>query len=315
MPPNRLISLTATADDGSNFRGWSGACSSVGACSLTVDEPKSVTATFAVGPAETRRITVSPSGTNGLGSGRVTSDPPGISCGTTCTGTFPLNTVITLTAAADSGSVFRGWGSICYVSGGGEGGPSIGGSTPTNTCRIVLDADKNVDANFAQQTFSLTVSPRSGGGAGSLSVVSDPIGIVCGSSCAARYAAGTLVTLTATPSAGADFAGWGGACSGTARTCEVLMNANQSVDAYYASATVPPPVCRDASVTVVALGASGPMTNVAIQGVVNLPLISVSSVVIPNVPRGVYTLTIVGGRGTQSQTINVGCGTNLVVFR
>jgi hypothetical protein len=37
----------------------------------------------------------------GVGSGRVTSNPPGIDCGQDCGKMFPENTVITLTATAD----------------------------------------------------------------------------------------------------------------------------------------------------------------------------------------------------------------------
>jgi hypothetical protein len=43
-----VITLTATADDGSIFDGWSGACSGSGDCPLTIDSDQVVTGTFAL---------------------------------------------------------------------------------------------------------------------------------------------------------------------------------------------------------------------------------------------------------------------------
>jgi hypothetical protein len=76
-------------------------------------------------------------------------------------------------------------------------------------------------------SFSLTVS-RSGPG----SVTSSPPGISCGGDCSEAYAAGTAVTLTASPNKNARFVGWSGDCSGTG-TCTVTMNAAKSVTARF----------------------------------------------------------------------------------
>ena len=64
----------------------------------------------------------------------------------------------------------------------------------------------------------LTVTPA-GTGAGVVS--SSPAGISCGADCTESYASGTVVTLTASAEAGSEFAGWSGACTGTAVTCQV----------------------------------------------------------------------------------------------
>jgi hypothetical protein len=66
---------------------------------------------------------------------------------------------------------------------------------------------------------SVTVS-KSGGG----SVSSADRFISCGNKCSASYVAGATVTLSASPSSGSVFAGWGGACSGNQLTCTVNVN-------------------------------------------------------------------------------------------
>ena len=41
-----MVELTAVADEGWSFYGWTGACTGAGACSVTMDANKTVTATF-----------------------------------------------------------------------------------------------------------------------------------------------------------------------------------------------------------------------------------------------------------------------------
>ena len=50
---------------------------------------------------------------SGSGTGVVTSNPAGINCGTTCNAVFTTDATVTLTAKADTGSVFAGWTGIC----------------------------------------------------------------------------------------------------------------------------------------------------------------------------------------------------------
>lgn len=69
-------------------------------------------------------------------------------------------------------------------------------------------------------------------------VTSTPFGIDCGTDCTEVYAAGEVVTLTATPDAGGAFAGWSGACVGTG-PCQLTMNAAQAVTATFTSASGP----------------------------------------------------------------------------
>jgi hypothetical protein len=46
LPANALVTLTAAADTGSAFTGWSGACAGTGACTLTMSAARDVTAAF-----------------------------------------------------------------------------------------------------------------------------------------------------------------------------------------------------------------------------------------------------------------------------
>jgi S-layer homology domain/Divergent InlB B-repeat domain/Kelch motif/Galactose oxidase, central domain len=76
-------------------------------------------------------------------------------------------------------------------------------------------------------------------GSGAGTVISDPAGIDCGTTCSADYHQGTEVTLTATPDSGSAFSGWsGGGCSGTA-PCVVTVTAATSVTATFGSIGAP----------------------------------------------------------------------------
>jgi hypothetical protein len=74
----------------------------------------------------------------------------------------------------------------------------------------------------------LTVT-RTGNGSVTSSALA---GISCGSACSASYTTGTKVVLSATPDIGYKFAGWSGACTGTAG-CTVTMSGVQQVSAVF----------------------------------------------------------------------------------
>jgi len=68
-------------------------------------------------------------------------------------------------------------------------------------------------------------------------VTSDPAGISCPGDCFQKYAYGTNVTLTASPTPGWQFDGWSDACTGTG-SCVVAINRSRSVTATFST---PPP--------------------------------------------------------------------------
>ena len=82
-------------------------------------------------------------------------------------------------------------------------------------------------------------SAATGGGGGSasttfkLTLVTNGRGSVTASPAAASYAAGTVVTLTATPVAGQPWIGWSGAVTGTANPAKVTITKDTSVTANF----------------------------------------------------------------------------------
>ncbi|MBI2525483.1 MAG: S8 family serine peptidase [Candidatus Rokubacteria bacterium] len=214
------VTLTPTPAAASAFTGWSGGgCTGTGACTVTLTAATSVTATFTL---VTFPLMVTKAGAGG---GTVTSSPAGISCGAACAASYASGTAVTLTATPAANSTFAGW--------------SGAGCSGTGPCTITVTAAAAVTAAFDLSFFTLTVAMA---GSADGTVVSNPLGITCGSTCAWTYAAGTVVTLTATAPAGAAFSRWGGACSGTAPSCTVTLDAARSVTTTFSQEFTDPAV-------------------------------------------------------------------------
>jgi hypothetical protein len=201
------VKLTATPAAGWSFGGWSGACNGAGACNITMDGTKTVTATFTLNRYDLAA--------NRSGNGVVTSNPPGIDCGDHCVALFEHGTAVTLAAAADLGWSFAGWEGAC---------------SGRAACNLLMDAAKSVTVTFALNRYMLTVSKD---GTGNGIVTSEPpAAINCGSACSAQVTHGTAITLSATAGAGSRFGGWGGACTGTG-VCQVTMDGTRTVSASF----------------------------------------------------------------------------------
>ncbi|MBI5750307.1 MAG: InlB B-repeat-containing protein, partial [Nitrospinae bacterium] len=179
---NTVVTLTVTPEPGTIFTGWAGNAD----CSdgvVTVDATKGCWATF------TKPIlAISKSGE---GSVTVTSNPAGIDCGTDCLEVYNANTVVTLTATPESGTIFTGWA----------------GNADCSDGVVTMDSPdmKTCWATFTKPTLAIAK-----GGSGTGTVVSSPSGIDCGADCLETYNANTVVSLTATPDIGSTFSYWAG---------------------------------------------------------------------------------------------------------
>jgi hypothetical protein len=179
-----------------------------------------ITATDASGASASTTLTVVGEANltvfrTGAGTGTVTSNPPGINCGTDCSEAYASGTVVTLTAAAAGNSTFAGWSGCDTVSGA--------------TCTVTVSSGRTATAAFNLKVFTLTVN-KTGLLAMTGSVTSSPAGISCGADCSESYTSGTVVTLTAS---GTLFMGWTGCDSASDTTCTVTVSSTKSVSARF----------------------------------------------------------------------------------
>ena len=199
-----VVTLSPAAAPGSEFKGWSGACTGTGACQVTMSALREVGAQFAL---QRHQLSVTKSGT---GSGTVSSSPAGVNCGTTCAASFDHGTTVTLSGTPASGSKPVAW----------SGCGSVNGS---NQCVVTMSEAKSVTATFELERHSLSVAK---GGSGSGTVTSSPAGVNCGTTCAASFDHGTTVTLSGAPAGGSKPVVWEtcpGAVNGS-NQCVVTMS-------------------------------------------------------------------------------------------
>jgi hypothetical protein len=207
--PGLSVDLFALSGTHSVFKQFSGDCSGT-SCTVSMTADRTVTATF----ADAYFINLSNLGT---GSGTVN---PYVYCdfNNGCNATFEVGTTTVLTAIPFAGSQFIGWGGAC---------------SGTGTCQITSNSpvDITVTATFNQlPPVTLTVT-KAGNGSGT--VDSNPGGIACGLTCNAQFAAASMVTLSATPATGTNFASWSGDCAGSVSVCQVSMTTARNVTATF----------------------------------------------------------------------------------
>lgn len=197
------VTITAEPNEGFAFDGFQGdVVSTESTIQVVMDADVTLTALFSVINV-TLSVAVEPSG-----AGTVMMDPPG--------GVYDYGTAVTITVSTSSGFVFR---SLIDETG------SAVSSEPVTS--LVLQRDTALtalldEANQSPTMFTLTVNrlPSDGG-----SVALDPPG--------GSYEPGTIVELTATPSAGYQFARYSGDISTTDPTTIVTMDEDKSITAEF----------------------------------------------------------------------------------
>ncbi|NLW84237.1 MAG: cadherin-like domain-containing protein [Phycisphaerae bacterium] len=198
-----VVSLTATANTGYTFANWSGSASgTANPVSITMDGNKAVTVNFTQN-TYTLGITAN--------NGSVTKRVNGVV--TTAT-SFAHGTVVSLTAAPNTGYTFANWS-----------GNATGTANPIS---ITMDGNKAVTANFTQNTYTLGITATNG------SVTKRVNGVI---TTATSFAHGTVVSLTAAPNTGYTFANWSGSASGTANPVSITMDGNKAVTANFTQNT------------------------------------------------------------------------------
>jgi hypothetical protein len=283
------VVLTALANSASVFTGWGGDCTGIlPSCTVMASASRSVQARFVA------MRTVSVTGA-GAGSGSIASSPPGISCAITaavaggdCGASYVDGTALTLTATPAAGSSFSGWSGACA------------GVAPA--CTVTVSAAMTATANFTP-VRTLTVT---GAGTGAGTVTSVPAGISCaiGSGvtsglCHADYPDATSVSLSAAPTAGSTFAGWSGACSGTA-SCIVAMTAARAVTAAFTGSSSATTTTVAVSPASIVAGGSGATVTVTVRDAGGAP-----------VPGATVSLSVVSGAPltiTQPATVTNASG-------
>ncbi len=182
------VVLEADPEERAEFRGWSGSCTGLGRCRLTVDEDRKVSATFAALPDPVLlNVNVS-------GRGSVVSKPAGIDCPGECSASFARGRTVQLYATAGTGSSLAGW------SGGGCS------QTTKRRCDVTMNGRQSVTARFRPDAAgpgdaaTLRITP-SGDGSGT---VTGPrgFGLDCPPDCSATFRRGATVELAATGTRG-----------------------------------------------------------------------------------------------------------------
>ncbi|MBX7187282.1 MAG: choice-of-anchor D domain-containing protein [Vicinamibacteria bacterium] len=315
VAPGSSVTLTSTAFSRFTFSGWGGACTGTGPCTPLINDPTSITASF----AGTHQLILS---TGAQGIVGLSSVPFRVACHLGCDTSvvgvgsdveYSTGTVVTLTAVSGAAPgypdwVFSGWSGACT------------GKSRICTLNIgseLVDPDgyTRVSANFTQGAQTQVIVSGQG------RVTSDLPGVDCTGSCFQYMAAGTLTTLTATPDPGWVFAGWSAAGCGGTGTCTPTIHydppygtGNTPITATFAPANVDLASLTLSRGTLAPVFSSSTLSYTATVGY-GVPTLSIT----PTVSDGTSTVqvrsnggiyqTVASGSASAGLPLNVGANT------
>ena len=218
---NSDINMIAVPDDGYELSAWSGDCTgNSNQCQLTMNEEKTVTATFIKTPVISHTLLIS---INENSWGTVSEINGKTSCAEKiCSETMIAGTSLSLTATPAQGYTFEGWSGNCDSQSTGQ------------TCHISMNMQKEVFATFAPVVVSHNLSLNING-QGSINDANGNIS--CSADCSKSLVSGTTLSLVATPVSGYKFDGWAGACNGTSH-CTLSVNSDKTVTAVFSPVIV-----------------------------------------------------------------------------
>ncbi len=186
-----VVQLNALAYTGYHFTGWSGDASGMdNPLTITMDRNKTITATFAI---NTYTLTL-----DTVGSGSVVTTPE--------QAVYDTGSTVSVEAIPARGYHFTGWS-----------GDASGIENPLS---IVMSANQTITANFALNTYSLSVTIEGNG-----SVLKYPDHSI--------YDTGTVVILNAIPSPAWRFIGWSGDLAGMKNPDTLIMNGDMNITAAF----------------------------------------------------------------------------------
>jgi hypothetical protein len=230
-PGNGPVGASVTIT-GTNFTGTTTVRFNGTAAAFAVSSDGVIQATVPAG-ATTGPIDVTTPGGAATSAGQFTVIPAPTITGFT-PGNGPVGASVTITGTNLTGTTavrFNGTAAAFSVMSNTTIQATVPSGATTGPISVTTPAGTAASAGAFTVRLMLTVNKT--GLLSSGTVTSTPAGITCGSTCAAAFDSGAVVTLTATPAFLSVFTGWTGCDSTSGRTCTVTLRTGRVVTAHF----------------------------------------------------------------------------------